>query len=169
MHTSVCNTINYFFDNDISCNRDPIEVSYVNNTQIKIYKPNTQKCYVLTLSEDSKKVIKSEYTKINDESCKGNPIGLVEWDDNNQYYQKIGGYDKVREIAIKVYKEGILNTWEFDQSHIAERGGNPVEYSNYVLNINMFYSGVTGKNVIQSDTTKEYFNKMVESYYYIMK
>ena len=145
------------------CSGTPVKVDFNENT-LEICKSSI--CYRVTYDLE-KRYIQNVYSTLG--NYQGVEVGLINYDSSNQFLEKIGGYDKVREIAIKVYKEGILNTWEFDQSHIAERGGNPVEYSNYVLNINMFYSGVTGKNVIQSDTTKEYFNKMVESYYYIMK
>ena len=97
-------------------------------------------------------------------------MGFVEWDDDNQYYKKIGGYDKVKELAIYVYKNGQFNTWDFNQTQIVERGGNSYSFSTYFQNVNYYFLGCTGvMSNIQYDTTKDNFNKMVESYYYIMK
>ena len=170
LHTSVCREINYFFDNDISCNIGPVEVSYNGNTEIRFYRPLSKTCYKLTLSEDSKQALKAEYNVINDDSCKGNPMGFVEWDENNEYYHKIGGYNKVKELAIYVYNNGQFNTWDFDQSNIVARGGNQYYFSTYFQSVNYYFLGVTGvMSSIHYDTTKDNFNKMVESYYYIMK
>ena len=167
IHTSVCNEINYFFENNINCNVDPIEVSYVGENEIRFFRPKSFSCYTLFLSDDHSQVIKKTQEINSFNTCRGNAIGIVEWDDNNQFYQKIGGYDKVRELAIKVYKEGKFNTWDFDSHHIDERGGNSQEYSSYFNFINAYFAGVTGDSTYKMDTTKENFSKMVEDYYYI--
>ena len=97
-------------------------------------------------------------------------MGFVEWDENNEYYHKIGGYNKVKELAIYVYNNGQFNTWDFDQSNIVARGGNQYYFSTYFQSVNYYFLGVTGvMSSIHYDTTKDNFNKMVESYYYIMK
>lgn len=170
LHTSVCREINKFFNNDISCNMYPIEVNYKEENEISFYRPSSKTCYILNLSTDKKQVKEAKYNVTYDDSCRGYPIGFVEWDDNNEFYKKIGGYNKVKELAIYVYNNGQFNTWDFDQSNIVARGGNQYYFSTYFQNVNFYFLGVTGvMSNIQYDTTKDNFNKMVESYYYIMK
>jgi hypothetical protein len=170
IHTSVCREINYFFKNDINCNKDPIEVSYSGETEIKFYRPLSKTCYKLELSNGKKKVKSAEYKVINDDSCRGNPMGFVEWDDNNDYYKKIGGYEKIKEMATYAYVNNAFVSNYYDFSHITERGGDEGSNPIYRMNVDMFFSALTGKGYdIKSGTSKEDFEKMVESYYYIMK
>ena len=169
IHTSACNEINYFFENDISCNIDPIEVNYENEEEVIFFRPLSKTCYKLSLSSDNKQALNAEYKKVYDGSCSGKPMGMIEWDDNNKFYQKIGGYDKIKELAIYSYTKGMFNVDYFDSSHISERGGNSYNYGTYYQNVVYFFNGVAGNNGGKKDTTKDNFNKMVESYYYIMK
>ena len=89
----------------------------------------------------------------------------------NEYYKKIGGYDQIKKMAIDSYNEqfGTFDISFFEQSHIGERGGNKYNFNGYVQNVNMFFAGINGKNAIKINTTKDNFNIMCESYYYIMK
>lgn len=167
IHTSVCYEVSKIFNNGNvckeCCNSLPIEVNFVGD-KITFYKRSTNSCSTLIL--DDNKIVSARNEK---KECSGQPVGMVEWDDNNEYYQKIGGYGKIKELSISAYKNGTFSTLNFDQAGIAGRGGDPLLYSTYVQNVNMFFSGVTGNSVINKETTKDNFEEMVESYYYIMK
>ena len=172
VHTSICYEVSKMFNNGNictdCCNSLPMEVNIVNERQITFYKQNTNSCSTLTLSADGNSI----ESAINEKrECHGQPVGMVEWDDENEYYQKIGGYNQIRKMAIDSYNQpyGTFDISFFDQSHISERGGDTYSYSSYVQNVNMFFAGINGKNSLKMNTTKDNFNKMVESYYYIMK
>lgn len=172
VHTSICYEISKMFNKGnvcaSCCNVLPIEVNIINDRQLTFYKAKTNKCSTITLSVDGKSI---ENAISETKECHGQPVGMVEWDNENEYYKKIGGYDQIKKMAIDSYNDqfGTFDVSFFDQSHIGERGGNINNYSGYVQDVNMFFAGINGKNAIRIDTTKKNFNKMVESYYYIMK
>ena len=172
IHTSICYEVSKMFNNGNvctdCCNSLPIEVSIVNDRQITFYKQNNNTCSTLILSADGKSIESAINEK---KECHGLPVGMVEWDNDNQYYQKIGGYNQIRKMAIVSYNEpyGTFDISFFDQSQIGERGGNTTNFTGYVQNVNMFFAGINGKNALRMNTTKDNFNKMVESYYYIMR
>ncbi len=170
IHTSVCYEMSKIFNNGTvcpsCCNSLPMEINIIDESKITFYKPNTNSCSTLTININENSIENAVNEK---KECHGEPVGMIEWDNNNEYYNKIGGYDKIRDLAVYAYKNGGLNTWDFDFYHISERGGNGYNQNTYYNNIKYFFCSVTGKCSTERDTTKTNFNKMVESYYYIMK
>lgn len=167
IHTSVCNELKDIFSGQsFSCNRKPLEVNVINDNTISIYKDDW--CYTIELNEDGTSFLNTnkERTK-----CSGYPVGYLEWDDNNEYYQKIGGYTKIREMALYSYINKTTLNYYYDYSHIAERGGNPKFLNTYSLMVDSFFDALTGEgySVTAPSTNKEQTNKMCEYFYYIMK
>jgi hypothetical protein len=96
-------------------------------------------------------------------------IGDYEWDPENDYFKKIGGYDKVKEMAMYYYNNGKLSDDYYDYSKVQERGGNSQLWSTYKMNVDKFFGGLTGKGAWIGDTNSSGFKEMVEDYYYVMK
>ncbi len=167
IHTSVCNELSGMFTNSgFNCNRLPLEVYFLSDNIITIYKDYV--CYTLELSKDGKTIIS---TKKDSNKCSGFAIGYLEWDENNEYYQKIGGYSKIREMAIYSYNNNALVHNYFDYNHISERGGVQGYNVTYMMNVDMYFSALTGKGyeIKAPSTNKKETNKMCESLYYIKK
>lgn len=167
IHTSVCNELkNMFSGNTFNCNRLPLEVNFLNENQITIYKDYW--CYTLELSKDGNKLVN---TKRRNTKCNGYAVGYLEWDENNEYYQKIGGYNKIKEMAVYSYNNNAFVHDYLDYSHIGERGGDPNYKTTYMMQVDMFFGALTSKgySVRTGSTNKEETNKMCESLYYIMK
>ena len=167
IHTSVCNELkNMFNPYSFNCDKLPLKVNVINENQINIYKDYS--CYSIKLSEDGKNYISG---RIENKECGGVAVGYLEWDENNEYYQKIGGYDKIKEMAIYSYNNNAFVHDYYDYSHIGERGGNPGYSVSYMMQVDMFFGALTGTgySVRTSSTNKEQTNKMCKAFYYIMK
>ncbi len=171
IHTSVCKEMsNFFGSTSFTCSSLPIEVNVVSETKMTIYKNN--KCYTLEISEDGDKMTNAtEETKgfVENDWCQGTMIGYYEWDPENDYFKKIGGYDKVKEMAMYYYNNGKLSDDYYDYSKVQERGGNSQLWSTYKMNVDKFFGGLTGKGAWIGDTNSSGFKEMVEDYYYVMK
>ena len=171
IHTNTCNEISSIFNNKISCTKFPLYVSYkdVRNLSIK----HNYTCYSLQIDDNNKIINKKEkYIGYGTNECpEGVPVGFLDWDDSNEYYQKIGGIDKIKSMAIDSYKNNtMLNSNFFNYSHVEERGGVYLSWSTYKMDVDMFFAGLTGRGYsISSETTKNEFEEMVKNYYYIMK
>lgn len=167
IHTSVCNELkNMFSGNTFNCNQLPLEVNFFSENQITIYKDYW--CYTIELSEDGNKLVN---TKKENTKCNGYAVGYLEWDENNEYYQKIGGYNKIKEIAVYSYNNNAFVHDYLDYSHIEERGGDPTYKTTYMIQVDMFFGALTSKgySVRTGSTNKDETNKMCEALYYIMK
>lgn len=173
IHTSVCKEMSGFFGaTSFSCDRFPLEVNVISDTKMTIYK--NYWCYTLEISEDGNKLVNANgVTKgyVENTDCKGVPVGYLEWDENNEFYKKIGGYNKIKEMATYAYVNNAFVHDYYDYSHIQERGGNPTIYSTYMMNVDMYFSALTSKgyDIKSPSTNKDETNKMCENYYYIMK
>lgn len=173
INTGFCKEMSEFFGiTSFSCDRFPLEVNVISKTKMTIYK--NYWCYTLEISDDGNKLVNAKgvtkgYAENTD--CKGEPIGYFDWEENNEYYQKIGGFNKIKEMATYAYVNNTFVDNYYDYSHIEERGGITSNSSLYKMNVDMFFSALTGRgyDVKASSTNKEETNKMVESYYYIMK
>ena len=169
IHTNICKELSNIFYKPFDCVRFPLQVKITDNNKISIYKNFT--CYNLELSEDSTKIsyISQKYIGYNnDKKCGDTAIGVTDWNDNNDYCKKIGGIDKIREMAKYSY---VNNTFVhgYYEDHVQERGGTQI-YTLYYMNVDMYFSGLTGRGYsISSDTTRDQYEKMCESFYYIMK
>ena len=170
VHTSVCNEISAMFDNKLGCGSQPLIVNVSDDeSSISIY--HNFACYRLELSgnvliDSNQKYVGYDSNK----ECDGIAVGMMEWDDSNELYKKIGGYDKINAMAIDIYNNGRTINEYVDYSHIEERGGNPNLASTYWWDVTNFFKGVTGKGPnAESDTNKKEFNEMIQNYYYIMK
>ena len=173
IHTSVCNEMSNMFDkNKFSCTKAPLTVNFVSKTKITIYK--NYRCYTIELSNDGKKL-----KSLNSESrgyventfCQGVPVGYLEWDTENEYFNKIGGYNTILEIAKYNYLNNSDVSSYFEYDDISSRGGNPNLSLTYNQGVNKFFSAVTGRGytLSTSSTNKEETNKMCEYLYYIKK
>lgn len=170
MNTSICREISKMFNNEFSCNRDPLYVNYLEESNTYTIYRNFI-CYKLTI--DNNKISNTEKKYIGydtEKKCTGYPVGVLEWNNENEYYQKIGGYNKIREIAIYSYNNNALIHDYYDSSHIQERGGNPTEWPLYQMNVDSFFAGLTGRGYsIKMDTTQDKFDEIMKEFYYIMK
>ena len=149
IHKSVCDEISGIFDNELNCAGGKYKVNIDNNI---IMINHTFTCYTFSISDNNE--------------CNGQRIGVIEWDTNNEYYNKIGGYNKIRELSIYSYKNNNIYDY-FDYRHVEERGGVKGLSTTYKLVVDNFFGGVTGR--LSYDTTREKFDEMVKYYYYIMK
>lgn len=165
VHKSICDEISGMLDNKLSCAGGGFKINMEDNN-ISIYHSFT--CYKLEISNNNELIDKNiKYVGYDtNKECTGLPIGVIEWDNNDEYFKKIGGHDKLRELSIYAYKNSNLNPY-YDYSHVVERGGNSKLSNTYKLNVDNFFSGVTG--IAFYDTTKDRCNSMAMNYYYIMK
>lgn len=172
LHTSVCREISNMFDsNKFSCDYFPLEVNFINNTKITMFKSN--RCYTLELTDDGKEVKSSVdlyYGNEDNINCKGTMIGFAEWNTENEYYKKTGGYETIKEIALYAYKNnGAIDSY-FDISHVLERGGDPKLYTTYTNDLKRYFGGLTGKWISSYvPTTEKNTNVMYEYLYYVKK
>ena len=167
IHTSVCNEISGLVDNKMSCAGNPMVVNYKDDDQtITILK--SFNCYTFTFNDNDELIDTNvEYVGYDTEKkCSGIPVGIIEWDEDNEYYNKIGGYNKLKEMSIYANKNGNVYDY-YDYSHVEERGGTSQLTSTYRMIVDRFFSCVTGTHIC--DTTSDKFNEMVNNYYYIMK
>lgn len=171
MHMSVCNEISGMLNNKLNCTNLPLEVNYEDEHEITIYKDFI--CYRIKLNEDKTKIESANYKYVayDKTNCSGQTIGYLDWDPDNEFYIKIGGYDKIREMSLYAYNNNSFVTNYYDGLHIVERGGEQSKSTLYKMNIDMFYSAVTGKgySIRMDNTNRENTNKMCESFYYMMK
>lgn len=171
VHTNTCKQISEIFNKKINCNRFPMYVNFIDDTNITIKK--NFNCYRLKYNKDTKKIesITKEYIAYDsDHKCDGLPIGNYDWDNNNEYFQKIGGHEKIREMAIYAYNNNAFVTNYYDGNHMIERGTSQMNFTKYSMSIDMFFSGLTGRGYsISSDTTREKTNEMCEALYYLGK
>ena len=168
VHYSVCEELSNMFSSPaFTCGGLPLEVNYKDNN-LTIYKDTYFYTFefkdidTVTVKKETRGAVKNDW-------CTGKMVGNVNWDNNNDYYKKIGGYDKIRELAIYYYKNGKLSDDFYDYSKISERGGNSQLWNTYKLNVEKFLGGLTGKGPSLGETNTKGFNEMVENYYYIMK
>lgn len=171
LHTSICNQISSIYNYEIDCDRLPAYVNFKDADTITIKKNST--CYTIKF-ETTSKIIKSkrkEYVGNDIEhKCDGVPIGFFDWNPDNAYFKEIGGYEKIREMAIYAYNNNAFVTNYYDGSHLVERGGNPSNYTKYSMCIDMFFSGLTGRGYdLKSSTNREKTNEMCEALYYLGK
>lgn len=169
MHTSNCRAISKVFNGKLSCGAYPLMINLIDDNNITIL--HSFNCYSLKYNSNNEieeASVKYVGNDINNE-CPGLAVGIAEWDNDNEYFQKIGGYNKLLEISKESYKTGIINSFYTD-TYITERGGNKGLYVSYYLDVDAFFKGVTGRGALgASDTTKNEFEEMVKNYYYIMK
>ena len=146
-------------------------VNFIDDTNITIKK--NFNCYRLKYNKKTKKIesITKEYVAYDsDHKCDGLPIGNYDWDNENEYFQKIGGHEKIREMAIYAYNNNAFVTNYYDGNHMIERGTSQMNFTKYSMSIDMFFSGLTGRGYsISSDTTREKTNEMCEALYYLGK
>lgn len=167
IHTNECNEIsNLFGSNSFKCDRFPLIIN-VSNNLITIYKDFN--LYSLELNEDSTKIAKTNKKYVGNYTEDGVAVGYLHWNEANEYYNRIGGIDKIKEMATYSYTNNAFVSKYYDSSHIVERGGN--KYNNYSMIVDMFFSALTGRgyDIKASSTNKEETNKMCEAFYYIMK
>ncbi|MDO4996630.1 MAG: nuclease-related domain-containing protein [Bacilli bacterium] len=171
IHTNTCKQVSSIFDGSVNCNRLPMYVNFIDDTNLTIKKDFT--CYKLKYDKKTKKIetISKEYIAYDTEhKCDGTPIGFFDWDPENEYFKQIGGYEKIREMAIYAYNNNSFVTNYYDGSHMLERGGIPNNYTIYKMKVDMFFSGLTDRGYsIKSDTTRDKTNEMCEALYYIGK
>ncbi len=171
IHYSVCKELSNMFNSpSFNCGGSPLEVNFINDNKMTIYKDNY--CYTLELDKDGNNIIFANgKTKgfVENDWCVGKKIGYAEWDNENDYYKKIGGFNKLKEMAMFYYKNGRLSEDYFDYSKIQERGGNSQIWNTYKRNVEKFFGNLTGKGPLYGDISSKGFNEMVENYYYIMK
>lgn len=173
IHTSVCNEMSNMLGNQkFSCTKNPLIVNFVEENKITIYKNYT--CYIFELSEDGKKlnsVISENKGFVENTFCQGVPVGYLEWDTENEYFNKIGGYDTILEIAIYGYLNNSDVSNFLVNDYISTRGGNPNLSLTYSQGVNKFFRALTGRgfHISASSTNKEETNKMCEYLYYIKK
>ena len=170
LHGSICVELNSLFDNKMTCYSHPSKVKFIDN-KITLY--NNYSCFTLNLTDDGKKIAskKSDIYSFEPEECPGTPIGFSDWDPDNEYFKKIGGYEKIKEFALYTYKNNKALDEFFTYDHIEERGGNTSSPVLYSMNVNMYFRGLTEHSGygMSRETSRENTNKMCESYYYIMK
>ena len=168
IHTSICRELSGMFNNSLDCNRNTLYVNYEDESKLTILKNFI--CYTINIDNDSYQTTKKYVGYDTNKECEGKPVGTMEWDNDNEYFQKLGGYNKFREIAIYSYNNNSMIHDYYDISHIQERGGDPNSWSLYRMNVDSFFSGLTGRGYeIKMDTTKEKFEEIVREFYYIMK
>ncbi len=171
IHMSNCKEISAIFDNKISCTSNPSYFNYLDNNKITIY--NNFSCFNIQLSSDGNSIVSKDYKiySFNKEQCDGQPIGFSDWDPDNEFFKKIGGYETIRKLALYTYKNNkVLDTNQYSFDNVKKRGGN-VNYSvSYKIDVDNYLKGLTDKGSgVGRETNRENTNKMCEGYYYIMK
>ena len=163
-----CKNLKEIMPDNFLCLGVPMQVNFVDDNNLSIYKTFT--CYYLKYDLDNKKLIEvsSKYVGY-DNQCPGQDVGFITYDPNNEYLQKIGGYEKVLEMARFAHNNSSGFDNYYDYNHIAERGGNPVLYSTYKAKVDGYFGTISNKGSVRYDNNMEDFKTMVEYYYYIMK
>lgn len=163
-----CKNLKEIMPDNFLCLGVPMQVNFVDDNNLSIYKTFT--CYYLKYDLDNKKLIEvsSKYVGY-DNQCPGQDVGFITYDPNNEYLQKIGGYEKVLEMARFAYNNSSGFDNYYDYNHIAERGGNPGLYSTYKVKVDGYFGTISNKGSVIYDNNMEDFKTMVEYYYYIMK
>jgi hypothetical protein len=170
IHGDTCKTISSIFGNKgFTCGQYPLEVNYKSDNNITIYKD--WNCYSLTIEDN--RIISSDIENLimtGNKTCTGIPVGYTHIDENNDYCKKIGGFEKIRKMAIDTYNSKSVPSNYFDYNHIKERGGSSTLATTYNIYINQYMCGVTGRgNYGCAFVGKEDSDKMCEYYYYVMK
>ncbi len=162
-----CIKIKELLSDSFNCSGYPIKVNFIEDNTITV--KDTSKCYSFKFDEETRKVINisSDYVWINDK-CSGVDVGLIHYNENNPYYEKIGGYNKILEMARYAHNYSSGFDKYYDYTHIAERGGNPSLASTYKMKVDGYFGGLTNKGTFHYFGLDE-FNTMCEYYYYIMK
>lgn len=151
-----------------SCNGLPMQVNFTDDNTLTIYK--NYYCYHLNYDLENKKVLSVKYNSmVSNSQCPGTDVGFIHYNENNEYLAKIGGYEKILEMArfAHNYSTGFDNY--YDYSHVSERGGNPNLSTTYKLKVDGYFGTLTNKGSIHYSNTLNDFNEMIEYYYYIMK
>ncbi|MBR3199415.1 MAG: NERD domain-containing protein [Bacilli bacterium] len=163
-----CKNLKEIMPDNFLCLGVPMQVNFVDDNNLSIYKTFT--CYYLKYDLDNKKLIEvsSKYVGY-DNQCPGQDVGFITYDPNNEYLQKIGGYEKVLEMARFAHNNSSGFDNYYDYNHIAERGGNPGLYSIYKAKVDGYFGTISNKGSVRYDNNMEDFKTMVEYYYYIMK
>ena len=94
----------------------------VTNNIITIYKDFN--LYSLELNADNSKIINTNKKYVGNYTGDGVAVGYLHWDETNDYYNKIGGIDKIKEMATYSYTKNAFVSKYYDFSHITERGGS---------------------------------------------
>ena len=170
IHGEACSSISSIFGTSgFSCTKYPLEVNYISENELTIYK--NYNCY--SLSYSGNKITKSNIQNLmmsGNSTCTGIHVGYTNIDENNEYCKKIGGFETIKELAVYTYVNNKSPLVYYDFSHIEERGGAKNLGTTYMISVNQYMCGLTGKTGIgASSIGKEQSNKMCEYYYYIGK
>lgn len=163
-----CKNLKEIMPDNFLCLGVPMQVNFTDGNKLSIYKTFT--CYYLEYDLDNKKLINvsSKYVGY-DNQCPGQDVGFITYDPNDEYLQKIGGYEKVLEMARFAHNNSSGFDNYYDYNHIAERGGNPRLYSTYKAKVDGYFGTISNKGSVRYGNNMEDFKTMVEYYYYIMK
>lgn len=163
-----CKNLKEIMPDNFLCLGVPMQVNFTDGNKLSIYKTFT--CYYLEYDLDNKKLINvsSKYVGY-DNQCPGQDVGFITYDPNDEYLQKIGGYEKVLEMARFAHNNSSGFDNYYDYNHIAERGGNPGLYSAYKVKVDGYFGTISNKGNVIYDNNMEDFKTMVEYYYYIMR
>lgn len=164
INTSVCKELSSMFYDGFSCSGLPLEVKY-NKDSFTILK--NSKCYYLDFNENT--YSSSVRNNKNDNECGDVPIGILAWDEDDIYYQKVGGYDTILTMARYVYvnNTGLDNFFEYE--NIEQRGGNKSLSSTYSSYVNNYFSSLTGKgsSLTGYNLSEDATSKMCQYFYFI--
>lgn len=148
------------------CSGKPMKVNFTNDNTLSIYK--NYNCYYLEYDLNTKKVINSSYEYVGyDNKCASIDVGLIHYNSTNPYLIKIGGYNKILEMARLAHNETIGFENYFNYNHIAERGGNASLSMTYHSVVDKYFRTMVNKGSNENNSLED-FNRMVEYYYYIM-
>ena len=163
-----CIYLNEVLKGNLSCNGRPMQVNFIADNNLSIY--HNYNCYYLEYDIANKKVINSSYKYVGyEKQCPGIDIGLIHYDSTNQYFNKIGGYNKILEMARFAHNNNSGFEKYYDYSKVSERGGNSNFVTTYRSVVYKYFGTISNKGFANGTNTLEDFNKMVEYYYYIMK
>lgn len=163
-----CIYLNEVLKGNLSCNGRPMQVNFSGDNSLSIYHNNY--CYYLKYDTINNTVINSSYKYVGyDIQCPGIDIGLIHYDSTNQFFNKIGGYNKILEMARFAHNNNSGFEKYYDFSKVSERGGNSDLASTYRSVVDKYFDTISNKGFANGTNTLEDFNKMVEYYYYIMK
>lgn len=163
-----CIYLNEVLKGNLSCNGRPMQVNFIADNNLSIY--HNYNCYYLEYDIANKKVINSSYKYVGyDKQCPGIDVGLIHYDSTNQFFNKIGGYNKILEMARFAHNNNSGFEKYYDYSKVSERGGNSKSATTYRSVVDNYFGTISNKGFANGTNTLEDFNKMVEYYYYIMK
>ena len=163
-----CINLKEILNDNFSCTGKPIQVTFNGENSLSIYQNNA--CYYLKYDIKDKKTARSSYKYVGyDKQCPGIDIGLIHYDSSNQFLTKIGGYNKILEMARFAHNNATGFDKYYDYSKISKRGGKEILSTTYKSEVDKYFGTLTNKGYTVGTNTLEDFNKMVEYYYYIMK